>query len=166
MENSITGLIIISVIVLAILGLTEGALSAQAALAESARTMQDRLAEQSRTNIIVESVESSLGGDSVYITLKNIGTTKLADFEHWDVILEYADTLLAPHVEWHAYGQWFKQIYFEAPGTLEKIEPNILNPGEEMVITVPVLFTIGGGTTNVATVATSNGIAATAAFVH
>jgi archaellum component FlaF (FlaF/FlaG flagellin family) len=166
MENAITGLIIISVIVLAILGLTEGALSAQAALAEAGRTMQDRLAEQSRTNIAVLNVESSLGGDAVYITLKNTGTTKLADYEHWDVILEYADTLLAQHVEWHAYGQWFKQIYVSAPGTLEKIEPNILNPGEEMVITVPVLFTIGGGTSNVATVATPNGIASTAVFVH
>jgi hypothetical protein len=166
MENAITGLIIISVIVLAILGLTESSLSTQAALSEATRAMNSRLADQARTNIAVLSAEASMDGDAVYVTIKNSGTAKLADFEHWDVILEYADTLLAPHVEWHAYGQWFKQIYLSAPTTLEKIEPNILNPGEELVITVPVLFTIGGGTTNVATVATPNGISVTTVFAH
>lgn len=166
MENAITGLIIIGVMVLAILGLSEGSLTAQANIAEAARTMQTRLTDMARTNVQALSASTSALGDMVYITVKNTGTTKLADYEHWDVIVEYTDAGLADHVSWYAYGTWLRQIYQTAPATLEKIEPNILNPGEEMIITVPVAFTIAPGSTNVATVATPNGIAASVIFVR
>lgn len=166
MENALTGLIIISVMVLAILGLAESSLNAQASVAEATRTMQTRLADQTRTNLQALSATTSSLGDMVYITVRNTGSTKLADFEHWDVIVEYTDLALQDHANWYAYGVWLRQIYQTAPVTLEKIEPNILNPGEEMVITVPLPFTIAAGASNVATVATPNGIAASVIFAR
>ncbi|MBI5565398.1 MAG: hypothetical protein HY870_10900 [Chloroflexi bacterium] len=164
MENALTGIIIIGIMILAMLGLTEGSLTAQGGLAEATRLMQVRLADQARTHLQALSASTSVLGDMVYITVTNTGNTKLADFEHWDVIVEYTDLSLLPHANWYTYGTWLRQIYQTAPTTLEKIEPNILNPGEEMIITVPVEFTIAAGSTNVATVATPNGIAASVIF--
>ncbi len=167
MENAISGLIIIGVLVLALLGLTESSLSTQAALAETTRLMQTRTLDQARTDITPLSATTSILGDTVDITLKNTGHTKLADFAHWDVILQYTDTFGAEHSEWYPYAtKWMKQIYLTAPSSLEVIEPNIFNPGEEMVIEVPVAFTIGSGTTNVAAISTPNGVTATAIFNH
>jgi hypothetical protein len=166
MENAITGLIIIGVLVLAILGLTQSSLATQAAMAEATRLMQTRLTEQARTNLTALSASTSGIGNTVYITVKNTGTTKLADFEHWDVIVQYADTLGTLHLEWSPYGEWTQQIYASAPLTLEQIEPNILDPGEEMVISAPVAFTVGPDTTDQATVATPNGIVVTAVFTR
>jgi archaellum component FlaF (FlaF/FlaG flagellin family) len=166
MENAIAGLIIIGVLILAILGLTQSSLSTQAAMADAIRAMEMRLTDQGRTNLSGLSGSTSSLGDAVFITVKNTGSTKLADFEHWDVILDYTDLASTPHTEWHAYGNWTKQIYIDAPATLERIEPSILNPGEEMVITVPVSFTIGTGTINSAIVATPNGITASATFTR
>src|SRR5512135_1190061 len=127
MENALTGLIIMSVMVLSILGLTQGSLTAQANVAETTRLMQDRLSDQARTELQAVSASTSALGDTVYITVKNTGSTKLADFEHWDVIVDYIDLSLATHANWYSYGAWLRQIYQSAPDTLEKIEPNILN---------------------------------------
>jgi hypothetical protein len=165
MENALTGIIIIGVMILAILGLSEGALSAQANLAEASRAMQERLTDQARTDLTMLSVSvSGMDYTWVDITVKNTGNLKLADFSHWDVILTYTDFTSAVHADWHS--NWTKQIYTTATSDLEKIEPGILNPGEEMVISVQVSSTIKAGATNVVTVGTPNGITATASFTR
>jgi archaellum component FlaF (FlaF/FlaG flagellin family) len=165
MENALTGIIIIGVMILAILGLSEGALSAQANLVEASRAMQERLSNQARTNVEALGASTSVGGNAVYITVKNTGTTKLADYAHWDVIVDYT-SLLGHQVSWYAYGTWTKQIYaIAATSTFEKLEPDVFNPGEEMIITVPVGIAVAGSSTNVATVSTPNGIAVSVPFV-
>ncbi len=172
MENALTGIIIIGVMILAILGLSEGALSAQANLAEASRAMQERLTAQARTDLqVVSATVYGAFNTLVDITVKNTGSSKLADFAHWDVIVEYTDTGMASHIDWYPYGTssgtWSKGIYQTAATlTAEKLEPDILNPGEEMIITVHVQFTIETGLTNVATIATPNGIAASVTFVR
>lgn len=166
MENAISGLIIIGVLVLAMLGLSEGALSAQTSLAEAIQHMQARLTEQSRTNLAGLSANLSGLGSTLYITIKNTGTTRLADFDDWDVIVAYTDTVLGGHVDWYPYGTWSRQIYLTAPTTLEVLEPNILNPGEEMVISVPLASTVGSPTINTATVTTPNGVSVTTVFLR
>ena len=157
MENALTGLIVIGIMVLALLGLTQSSLAAQASLMEATRLMQNRLADQARTNLTALSASTALSGNEMYVTLKNTGNSKLADFTHWDVILTYTDITPTVRGEWHA--NWLKHIS-------EKIEPGILNPGEEMTVTVPVSFTIGDGTTNVVTVGTPNGVTASTIFTH
>jgi flagellar protein FlaF len=165
MENALTGIIIIGVMILAIMGLSQGTLAAQAGIADAIRQMQTRLADQARTDVQAVSASTSVLGDTVYITVKNTGSTKLADFEHWDVILTYPDSLAETQFEWHTIQS--KQIYRAAEsGQPEIIDPGILNPGEEMVIFTNVVFGVGLGTTNVATVSTPNGITASTIFTH
>lgn len=166
MENALTGIIIIGVMILAILGLSEGALSAQADLAEGTRDMQERLSTQARTDLDALEASVSVGGNTVYITVKNMGATKLADYAHWDVIVDYT-SLLGHEVNWYAYGTWSKQIYATAAtSTFEKVEPDIFNSGEEMIISVPVGIAVAVGSSNIATVSTPNGIAVSVPFDH
>jgi len=170
METAITGLIIIGLLILVVVGLTTTALTTQANLAEASRTMQERAGERVRTNISPLNATTSAGGDNVYVILKNIGTTKLTDFNQWDVILQYTGGGTT-QVSWYPYGgganQWSAQIYqLVNPPTAETFEPGVLNPGEELVVTVNVAPVVDASTINLATVSTPNGISASTVFTR
>ncbi len=168
METAITGLIVITVLLLAILNLSHSFLSSQDAVLESWREMEERLGERARTDISPLEATTNPLGDTVEVTLKNEGDTKLADFDQWDVILQYE----SGDVQWYPYGAgdntWGKKgIYLDySEGTGEVFDLNILNPGEEMVIWVSVSPAVGSPTTNLATIATPNGISASTVFTH
>ncbi len=168
METAITALILIGLLVLAVLGLAEQSMTAQAALLEASRLAQERMDDRVRTDLTAVSATTSALGDYVYVTLKNTGTTKLAAFDQWDVILQYSDgaqTRSAWVPRGAAVNQWTQQIYqTTTPLSGEVFEPDILNPGEEIVIRVNVLPWVAAGSTNVAAVAAPNGIAATSVF--
>ncbi len=92
--------------------------------------------------------------------------TKLADFDQWDVIVQY-DSDGGNVVEWLSYnpgetlmgGEWDKDIG-------DVFEPGIFNPREVMTITLVVASSIGQPSTNLATIATPNGISASAVFTR
>ena len=168
METAITGLIVITVLLLAILTLSHSFLSSQDAILESWREMEERLGERARTDISPLEATTNPLGDVVEVTLKNEGDTKLADFERWDVILQYANG----NVQWYPYGagrnKWGESIYLDASeGTGEIFDKYILNPEEEIVIQVwlPLTDTVPVGT-HWATIATANGISASTFFTH
>jgi archaeal flagellar protein FlaF len=170
METAITALIVIGVMVLSIVSLSDRSLTAQAVISDSTRLMQERAGERMRTSLTPLSVATTAQGDVVQLTFRNSGSTKLADFDKWDVILQYSDGL-NPQVKWYPYGsdvnQWTQQIY-QVASTLsaEGVEPGILNPGEEVVISVSVSPAIGTGTTNMVTINTPNGVRASTVFTR
>ena len=171
METAITALIVISLLVLSVLMITERSLSAQATFSESLRQAQAGIEERSRTGITPIKAETLAGGATISITLKNTGNAKLADFGRWDVILEYDTGGGNWQTRWYSYAasspanQWtVAGIYLNAAA--EVFEPNIFNPGEEMVIQVSVSPVVGSPTTNRATIATPNGISASTVFTR
>jgi flagellar protein FlaF len=167
METAITALIVISVLMFSIFALSERSLSSQAALAESSRQMQERVGERARTSLATVEARTINSGNNVQVTLKNTGQTKLADFDQWDVFLQYTDAASGYHVDWYASNKWTQQIYLSTlPLTPEIFEPGILDPGEEMAVTVNVAPAVGTGTTNLATIVTFNGIRASAVFTN
>lgn len=170
MENVISALIVIALLVLAIVGLSQVSISSQASIAKSSGLMQERTGDRARTNITPLSAQTASLGSQVLVTLKNIGSTKLADFDEWDVILQYSDGT-NNWAKWYPNGngtnQWSETIYLNASSqTAEVIEPGIFNPGEEMVLTVVVSPTVGTGTTNLAVITTPNGISASTVFTN
>ncbi len=170
METAISALIIISVLVLTIVGLAQFALNSQAQLADASRLMQIRLNEQARTGLTPTSAGVNVTGDYVFVTLKNTGSTKLADFSEWDVLLQYQNASTT-HLNWFPFGsgrnQWNDQIYMSiSPSTPEVIEPGILNPGEYITFQIWVSPTVSAGTTNIATIATPTGITASTVFTR
>jgi hypothetical protein len=170
MDTVITAVIIVALLVLTILGLAQSSLSAQASIAQSSGAMQARAGERARTNLTALGGQTTPLGDYVQITVKNSGSTKLSSFSQWDVILQYSDGANS-QIKWYPYGnavnQWNQQIYQTAtPPLAEVFEPGILNPGEEMIITVSVSPKVGTGTTNMAVVSTPNGITASTVYTH
>lgn len=170
METAISALIIISILVLTILGLFQYSMNAQAQIADASRVMQERIGEQARTNLTATSATTNPIGDYVFMTVKNTGSTKIANFTAWDVILQYTSAGNS-YLVWCPYGsgrnQWTKQIYMTvSPPTAEVIEPEILNPGEYITFQIWISPTVSAGTTNMATIATPNGITASMVFTR
>jgi hypothetical protein len=167
METAIPAIIIIGLLVLATLTLTEQSLSSQDAVSKSWREMQERLEERASTDLSPVEAQTINAGATVELTLRNDGDTKLTDFDRWDVILQYGSG--SGNAEWYPYGsgsnEWDVQgIYLDASkSTPEAFDPDILNPGEEMVIWVWVSPPVG---THWATVATPNGITASTVFTR
>lgn len=172
MENALSGLIIIMVLLIAVSMLAYAFLSSQDALVESWRDMEDRLEGRSRTDLSPLNAETKNLGGTVEITLDNKGGTKLADFDRWDVILQYTASDGQLYTQWYPYGlgqnEWTKVgIYVDASaGTGEAFDTDILNPGEEIVLQVSVNPWVRSPSTNLITVVTPNGISATAVFTY
>lgn len=172
METAIPALIIIMLIIAGTLTLTHGFLAAQDAMQESWREMEERMAERTRTRVSTVGAQATDLGATVVVTLSNAGETKLADFEQWDVILEYTGSDSQHYTEWYPFGlgqnEWTKTgIYLDAStGSGEVFDKGILNPGEEMVLRMSLSPGVGSPTTNLVTVATPNGISASTAFTY
>lgn len=166
MESIISAFIIVTIIIFAALTLFQAAITAQDDLQVAWQEMAVRQTELAHTDLSLVNTETKSSGAVVEITLRNDGDTKLADFENWDLIAQtysasdnYAITWL-PYTlgepnsnEWSVAG-----IYLDA-GSLEaeQYEPDILNPGEELLLRLRVLPPVGVGNTNMITLATDNG---------
>ena len=167
MEASIAALIVLTVVLFGVLTLTYAYISAQDTILESWREMEERLGDRARTQI------SSVGAEFqepwlniVDVTLRNEGDTKQADFDQWDVIVQYDTDNDGDHdvVEWLRYhdppsnGEWSQNIG-------EVFEPDIFNPGEVMTITL-VVSSVEISSTGVAIIATPNGISTSKDFTR
>lgn len=167
MESAITALIVFGMLILAIFGLSERSMAVQSQISDGTLAMETRLQSQARTGLgSVRGATDPTLGNWVDITLQNSGTTKIAQFTQWDVILQYTDAFGAPHLEYYPTSKWTYQLYATAPATPEFFEPGIFNPGEQMIVHVVPNFSIGTGTTNHAIVTTPNGIAASTVFTR
>jgi hypothetical protein len=164
METALAVLIILTAVLHGTLTIAHDFLSAQDTIMESWREMEERLGERARTRISVdEPATVDLLGYTVVVTLANEGSTKLADFDRWDVIAQYDVDNDGDHdiVEWLSYSEgdcyWSKDIG-------ESFEPDILNPGEVMTITIHVSSEIS--TTGQAIIGTPNGITTSKGFAR
>jgi len=166
METTIAALIILTVVMFGALTIVHTYLSSQDAIVESWREMEERLGERTRTNLSPVSAETNGSGSQVYVTLSNDGDTKLADFDQWDVIVQYDTDGNGDYdaVEWFSYhaspplnGEWSKAIG-------ENFEPGIFNPEETMAITIAVSSEISR--TGVAVIGTPNGISTSKVFTR
>ncbi len=170
METAITALIIIGVMILAITGVSSRSMSAQAVVMEASRTMLEREGDRMRTALTPVSATTSGGGDSVQLVLRNSGITRLGDLESWDVILNYADGAGGQR-RWYSYGvetnQWNYRLFQNAASlSPEVFDPGLLNPGEEIMITVNISPPVEPGTSGLAAIAVANGVVATVGFAH
>jgi hypothetical protein len=108
--------------------------------------------------------------NTLEITLENTGQTKLADYDKWDIIVQYYDSTGVYYTKWlpHATGtlgdnEWeVESIRFN--GDAEVFEPDVLNQEEAITIRAQLDPPVGAGTTNMVVVATPSGITASTYF--
>ena len=112
-------------------------------------------------------LSASVSGTDVDVVVANRGRLKYAepDLDKWEVVVRYEDAGGTPHIEYMNYadalatGSWtVQQIYLDEPtATVEVIEPDILNPNEEMVIRMRLSNTPGSASLNLVTISPPEG---------
>ncbi len=136
------------------------------------KQMESVTGEIARTNITSLGAETA-DGVTVDWALANAGETKLRDFDHWDVILQYYDESQNYSIKRLSYtsgtpadNEWTVEgIYLDvASETPEVFEPGIFNPDEEMKIRMVVNPAVGTPNANLLTAATANGVHVSAIF--
>ncbi len=163
MENALVSLICIALILVGTVTVAVSSFSAVDMISGSWKEAQAQTQEVNQTGIsVVGTPVVSLEGSRVEITIENDGGVSLADFDRWDVIIHYQEG----NVVWLPYGKspgWTGgAITFS--GSPEVFEPNILNPGEEMVLILNIDPPVSPGSTNQVTIATANGVGTAVMF--
>ena len=178
MANIITGIIVVALVIGAVMTLTNASLSSASEISLSWNRMTNRTGDRARTELqLITADINGTGSKDVDISLRNIGQTALTDIPDWDVIIQYyrsqgnlnleilrADYSTSnppPHQDWTLVGIYLDADSLEA----EVYEPNVFNPGEEMIIRVHIgPPPIPGSTDNRVTIGTANGVTLSAPF--
>ncbi len=174
MDSAVSGVIMIMLLLITAFTVAHGLINVQEAALETWSDWESRMTERRRTDLRPVESQTLDSGARVEITLLNEGDVKLSDFDRWDVIVEY-DTSEADHrIEYVSFqgfsDDWWwtvKGLYIDASeSTGEVFEPNVFNPGEEIVLQVWLTPTVGLTTTNQAMIVTPNGISASSIFTR
>jgi flagellar protein FlaF len=111
-----------------------------------------------------------IGPDPLEIVLENTGQTKMADFDKWDVIVQYYDDAEGYQVKWLPYSasgagvnEW-GIVWIRLNDEPEKFEPNVLNPGEQIMIEVLLNPSVSNNATNMVVISTPSGITCSTYF--
>ncbi len=176
METVIAAAVVVTLILLAALTLFQDALITQDAIAVAWRELEERSGDRARTDLTPIDVAVTDGGKNVEVTLRNDGDVKLANFDRWDVILQYyAQGSNNYETDWYPYvstspgnNEWtVAGIYAEAASsTAELFEPGVLNPGEELLLQLTVSPKVGNNTVNMIMISTDSGVQTSAVVIR
>lgn len=172
METVIVSLICVVLIVLGGMTLSQGFLTSADTTSTALEELGTRDTEMTRTELTPLEVSVNGSGSMLTVSLENSGQTKLADFDNWDLIVQYYDDSSQYYTVWLPYqsgnpgnNEWtVVGIYLES--NPETFEPNIVNPGEVVEIQAQISPAVGDNTTNMVVVCTPNGIPVSMYFVR
>jgi hypothetical protein len=174
MDSALVSLILITLVLFGVLTLSDSYFATQDAILVATEVRTAFTEDRTRTNFTLVRAETLNGGTTVELTIKNSGSTKLADFEQWDLLLQYYTATGTYLTDWYPYAagsspgdnQWsVVGIYLSAAtAATERYEPEILNPGEELLVRVNLSPAVGPGTTNLITFGVANGVTLSAIF--
>jgi hypothetical protein len=169
METAIISIICIALIAFGGMTMSRGFITS----VDTSTTGLDEAGQRNETIMRTELTPLSTSlpsGNTLDIILENSGQTRLADFDKWDVIIQYYDEFGIYHVVWLPYtedilgdNEW-QVAWIHLNGADEIFEPNVLNPKEEIKIRAQLNPAPGPGTTDLAVVATPGGITASTYF--
>ena len=171
MDTAIISLICIALVVFGGMTMAQGFITSVDASTTGLEEVGQRDETIMRTEItpVDATYQQQFGPDPLEITVENTGQTKLADFEDWDVIVQYYDGWGNYHVEWLPYAsspgtnEW-GIVWIRLDGGSEIYEPNVLNPGEQVLIRTYLNPGVGNGTTNMVVISTPSGVTASTYF--
>jgi hypothetical protein len=169
METAIVSLLCIALIVFGGMTMSQGFLTSVDASTTGLGNIGHRDETTMRTEL--SSVSTSLpAANTLEVTLENSGQVKLADFDKWDVIVQYYDGFGTYHTRWLPYAEGtlgdneWEVAWIRLNGAAEVFEPNVLNPKEQIMIRAQLNPEVGTGTTNMVVVATPSGITTSTYF--
>jgi hypothetical protein len=173
METAIVSIICIALIVFGGMTMSHGFITSLDTSTAGLEEAGQRDEEIMRTDLtpVSATVTRVYGPDPLEVVLENTGQTKIADFDKWDVIVQYADGTGTYHTVWLPYSasgggtyEWGVE-WIRLNGQTERIELNVLNPGEQIMINTWLYPSVGAGTTNMVVVTTPNGVTSSTYFI-
>jgi hypothetical protein len=170
METAFVSIICVVLIVVGGMTMSRGFLTSIDSTSANIDTISQRNQEIMRTNIqVLEATQTS--GTRLEVTLQNIGQTKLAEFDKWDVIVHHQDNNNQFYVTWMPYksgvledNEWNVQGIYTLNDDPEVFEPGIFNPDEKMKILIDIDPRVKKDTTNQVLITTPNGVTVTKSF--
>ncbi len=172
MSNAIVALFVIALMIIAALTWSQAAFSSFDSVSQSLKEMAQTTREVNRTNISI--LASQKEGVFFDIEVHNSGEVRLAQFEDWDVLVQYYDATSNYHIRRLAYtgnstpsdNEWTVNKIYSGQGMSEEelFEPGILNPGEVALLRLKLSPQPGNGTTNLVSISTFNGVNTSAQF--
>jgi hypothetical protein len=168
METAIISIICIGLVVFGGMTMSRGFITSVDASTTSLEEVGQRNEIILRTELSPVSTAMP-AADTLEVVLENTGQVRLAEFDKWDFIVNYRDAEGANHVAWLPYAavpaanEW-NVSWIHLGGAPEVFEPNVLNPGEQIMLKVVLDPAPGPGTTNMVVVATPNGVTASTYF--
>jgi hypothetical protein len=161
METILVSLVCLALIIISSVTMAISTLQSTNKVADSWKQMTEQSISISRTDIITLPPPNYAGGP-IDLTVKNDGQTNLNDFSKWDVIVQY-QTGSTTYLNFTAVfppgdNQWTVKGIYTSGGTPEVFNHNVLDQGEQMIISIilnPELIT---GQACRLTISTSNGV--------
>ena len=178
METVLAAFVVVFVIVFAALSLSAEVITSQEALSVAQSEADARLAEQGRAALQVVGARTVANRTLIELSLRNTGSTRLADFDRWDLIVRSTgehtgapqivylrpDPALATGASYEdardrLHGStWGAGLFADAlAGATELAQPGILNAGEEVTLWARAPHVIAPGSTIEVALATEVG---------
>lgn len=172
METVLISIICIALLVFGGMTMSQGFMTSVDASTTGLNEIGQRTDSYIRTMLTPISTNVTLctGPDLLEIVLENTGQTKMADFDKWDVIVQYYDDNHNYYIKWLPFSalggtvnEWGISS-IKLNGEPEQFEPNVLNPQEQIKIKTWLNPSIGANTTNLVVISTPSGISCSTYF--
>ncbi|MCH8206377.1 MAG: hypothetical protein IH956_05175 [Chloroflexi bacterium] len=176
MAHVIVALFAIAMMITGAVTLTDASLSSASDISLAWPRMVERSGDRARTRVQLLSADIGGSGADVDISLRNSGQTALAGFSDWDTIIQYYESAnnTDMRVQWLSYttsaspssGEWTVVGIYQDAGTQdpEVYEPNVFNPGEEMILRLNISPAIPATTDSMVKIGAHNGVTLVAPF--
>lgn len=161
MDTILVSVVALALIIVSTLTLTVSTFQSANTLADAWREMESQSVSVQRTEIRVVTANDYTGG-LLDLEVQNEGGTDLHEFPKWDVIMRYqsGDAHYLSYASDYppGSGEWAVKGIFMADGSPEIFDPNILNPGEVMKVTINPETEIGIGEAAMIVISAPNGV--------
>ena len=172
METVLISIICIALVMFGGMTMSQGFMTSVDTSTAGLSEISDRTEILTRTELTPISTNITLvaGADPLEIVLENTGQTKMVDFDQWDVIVQYYDDSADYQIEWLPYDETGAGTYewevgwIRLNGQAETFEPNVLNPGEQIMLKTWLDPSVGANTTNMVVISTPTGITSSTYF--
>lgn len=164
MENVLTAIFVMFLIIFGGLRLTDHAISSQEQISETWHEVMDARTDTANTAFTITA--SQVTASDIEFTLVNEGSTRLSDFDRWDVIVTYYDNGGNYRIEYLPYSinsaasTWsLVGIYLDTEiNRVEVFDRGVWNPEEELKILVRPTVSLGTGEALHIVIASQNGM--------
>jgi hypothetical protein len=172
METAIVTIICLALVIFGGMAMSNGFITSLDTGTAGLEEINSRNDTLMRTELSPVSANTSVvsGPDPLDIILDNSGQIKMADFEKWDVIVQYLGEDGQYYVEWLPYVEGTTNKFewdvglITMNGQTEVFEPGVLNPGEQVTLRAWLDPSLKSTATGMVTVSTPGGITCSTYF--